>query len=212
MRWRASSRILALTISSVAMLSAAQVATADCDGPKRPPTAAEAKAYADGFVLFRRMAPQAPAGWTATDSRTEPVVTFICASPTYDFTRWSFSRTFNRSQAEMQARGAAALKKTQAVRARADARNKAKEAKLADLDRRQSRALRLADVDRRLAVAGGANAAPVLVRIVPVVAFLGEGAAAGANRAQSQAGERLQDMTSLHEIELPLRARVRARD
>jgi hypothetical protein len=123
---------------TVVMLSAARMATAQCDGPKRPPTAAEAKAYADGFALFRRIAPQAPTGWTATDARTEPVITFICDSPLYDFTRWSFSRTFNRSNAEMQARGDAALKKTEAVRARADARNKAKEAKLADLDRRQA--------------------------------------------------------------------------
>jgi hypothetical protein len=114
------------------------MATAQCDGPKRPPTRAEAKAYADGFALFQRIAPKAPAGWAATDSRKEPVVTFICESPLYNFTRWSFSRTFNRSQVEMQARGDTALKKTVAVRARADARNKTKEAKLADLDRRQA--------------------------------------------------------------------------
>jgi hypothetical protein len=125
------------------------MATAQCDGPKRPPTAAEAKAYADGFALFQRIAPQAPAGWTASDSRTEPVITFICDSPLYNFTLWSFSRTFNRSQAEMQARGDAALKKTEAVRARADARNKAKEAKLADLDRRQ------ADLAKRIEAAAG---------------------------------------------------------
>jgi Tol biopolymer transport system component len=134
---------------TVVMLSAARMATAQCDGPKRPPTAAEAKAYADGFALFQRIAPKAPAGWTATDSRTEPVITFICASPLYNFTHWSFSRTFNRSQTEMQARGDAALKKTEAVMARADARNKAKETKLADLDRRQ------ADLAKRIETAAG---------------------------------------------------------
>jgi hypothetical protein len=138
MSWRTSSRSRAVSVVSVVMLSAARMATAQCDGPKRPPTTAEAKAYSDGFALFQRIAPNAPGGWTATDDRKEPVITFICDSPLYNFTRWSFSRTFNRSQAEMQARGDAALKKTEAVRARAEARNKTKETKLADLDRRQA--------------------------------------------------------------------------
>jgi hypothetical protein len=131
------------------MLAAARMADAHCDGPERPPTAAEAKAYADGLALFQRTAPQAPAGWTATDNHTEPVITLICASPLYNFTRWSFSRTFNRSDAQMQARGDAALKETEAVRARADARNKAKEAKLADLERRE------ADLAKRVEAAAG---------------------------------------------------------
>jgi hypothetical protein len=147
--WRTSSQIRAISVVSVVMLSAARMATAQCDGPKRPPTAAEAKAYADGFAMFQRIAPKAPAGWTATDDRKEPTVTFICESPLYNFTRWSFSRTFNRSQAEMQARGDSALKKTEAVRARADARNKTKEAKLADLDRRQ------AELAKRVEAAAG---------------------------------------------------------
>ena len=142
-------RSISLSVVSIVMLSAARMATAQCDGLKRPPTTAEAKAYADGFALFQRIAPQAPAGWTATDSREEPVITFICDSPLYNFTRWSFSRTFNRSAAQMQARGDAALKKMEAVRARADAREKAKEAKLADLDRRQ------ADLAKRAEAAAG---------------------------------------------------------
>jgi hypothetical protein len=137
MRWRISSRILVMSLASVVMLSATRMAAAQCDGPKRPPTPEEAKSYADGFLLFQRIAPPTPEGWTATDSLTEPVITFICDGPSYDFTRWTFSRTFNRSDAEMQARGDAALKKTEEVQARAEARNKAKEAKLADLERRQ---------------------------------------------------------------------------
>ncbi|HEX3320751.1 MAG TPA: hypothetical protein VHR84_08620 [Terriglobales bacterium] len=156
MSWRKSSQIQAISAVSVVILAAAQLATAQsadvhCDGPKRAPTAAEAKAYADGFAMFQRVAPKAPAGWTATDSRTEPVVTFICESALYNFTTWSFSRTFNRSQAEMQARGDAALKKTEAVRARAEARNKSKEAKIADLDRRQ------ADLAKRVEAAATAQ-------------------------------------------------------
>ncbi len=142
-------RSISLSVVSVVMLSAARMATAQCDGLKRPPTAAEAKAYADGFALFQRIAPQAPDGWTASDDRKEPFITFICDSPLYNFTRWSFTRTFNRSAAQMQARGDAALKKTEAVRARAGARNKAKEAKLADLDRRQ------ADLAKRIEAAAG---------------------------------------------------------
>ena len=158
-----AARIRAISVVSVVMLSAARMASASvsvqCDGPKRPPTAAEAKAYADGFALFEHIAPPAPAGWTATDDRKEPVVTFICASPLYNFTRWSFSRTFNRSQADMQARGDAALKKTEAVRARAEARNKAKEAKLADLDRRQ------ADLAKRAEAAASRQDTAALVAI-----------------------------------------------
>jgi len=148
-----AARIRAICVVSIVLLSAARMASASvsvqCDGPKRAPTAAEAKAYADGFALFKRIAPQAPVGWTATDDRKEPAVTFICASPLYNFTRWSFSRTFNLSQAQMQARGDAALKKTEAARARADGRNQAKEAKLADLDRRQ------ADLAKRAETAAG---------------------------------------------------------
>jgi len=151
MSWRTSSSIWAVSVVSIVLLSAARMATAQCDGPKRPPTAAEAKAYADGFALFQRIAPKAPAGWTADDSRKEAAVTYICESPLYNFTRWTFSRTFNRSQAEMQARGDAALKKTEDVRTRTEARNKAKEAKLADLDRRQE------DVVKRIEAAANAQ-------------------------------------------------------
>jgi hypothetical protein len=123
---------------AVVLLFAPRVAAAQCDGAKRAPTAGEATAYANGYALFHRMAPPTPAGWTATDSRTESTVTFICVSDLYDFTTWSFSRTFNRSDAEMRARGDAALKQTQAVMARAEARGKANEAKLADIERRQA--------------------------------------------------------------------------
>lgn len=148
MSWRTSFRIRAISVVSVVMLSAARMATAQCDGPKRPPTAAEAKSYHDGFALFHRMAPPTPTGWTATDSNTDDI-SFVCPDAFSNFMRWTFSRTFNRSDAEMQARGDAALKKTEAVRARADARNKAKEAKLADLDRRQS------DLAKRIEAAAG---------------------------------------------------------
>ena len=152
MSWRTLSSIWAVSVVSIVLFSAAGMAIAQCEGgTKRPPTAAEAKAYADGFALFQRIAPKAPAGWTAEDSTKEPVITFICESPSSNFTRWSFSRTFNRSQAEMQARGDSALKKTEDVRARADARNKAKEAKLADLDRRQE------DVVKRIEAAANAQ-------------------------------------------------------
>jgi hypothetical protein len=127
-----------ISVMSVVMLFAAHIASAQCDGPKRPPTAVEAKAYSDGFALFQRMAPPTPPGWTAIDSRTESVITFICADPNYNFTRWSFSRTFNRSADEMQARGDAALRQTEAVVARAEERRQANAAKLADIERRQT--------------------------------------------------------------------------
>jgi hypothetical protein len=142
------SRIRTISVASVVMLSAARMASAQCDGAKRPPTVAEAKSYHDGFALFQRMAPPTPTGWTATDSNTDDI-SFVCPDASSNFMRWTFSRTFNRSDTEMQARGDAALKKTEAVRARADARQKTKEAKLADLDRRQ------ADLAKRIEAAAG---------------------------------------------------------
>jgi len=151
MSWRVSSRIRVVAGMSVVVLAAARLATAQCDGPKRPPKPAEAKSYADGFALFQRMAPPTPAGFTAADSRTESTVTFICGDATDNFTRWSFSRTYSRNPADMQARGDAALTKTQAVTARAAERNKAKEAKLADLDRR------VADLAKRIEAAAASQ-------------------------------------------------------
>jgi hypothetical protein len=152
MRCRTSSRILVISMVSVVMLSAAGTVAAQCDGPKRPPKPVEAKTYADGYALFQRMAPPPPAGFTATDSNTSGI-SFGCAGSNETLTRWSFSRTFNRSEAEMQTRGNSAMQKTQAVTARAEERRKAKEARLADLDRRQ------ADLAKR----GGAHAFPALL-------------------------------------------------
>lgn len=151
-------RIAAISCVSVVLLSAARPATAQCDGPKRAPTAAEAKSYHDGFALFQRMAPPTPPGWTATDSNTDDV-SFVCPDPFSNFMRWTFSRTFNRSQAEMQARGAAALKKTEAAVARAEERRKAKVAKLADIERRQ------ADLAKRVGAAAEQNNIAALAAI-----------------------------------------------
>jgi hypothetical protein len=49
-----------------------------------------------------------------------------------------FSRTFNRSEAEMLARHDTAVRQTEAATARAEERRKAKAAKLADVERRQT--------------------------------------------------------------------------
>ena len=136
MSWRTPSRIAAILVPSVLVLFTPRIAAAQCGGSKRAPTPAEAKSYADAYALFQRMVPPTPTGFTAIDSRTESTLTFICPDPNLNFTRWSFSRTFNRNAADMQARGDAALKKTEAVTARAAERQKAKEAKLADIDRR----------------------------------------------------------------------------
>ncbi len=77
MNWLMLSRIRAISVASVVMLSAARMASAQCDGAKRPPTVAEAKSYHDGFALFQRMAPPTPTGWTATDSNTDDI-SFVC--------------------------------------------------------------------------------------------------------------------------------------
>ena len=116
-----------------AMPSAAQSDPNSCDSPARPITAAEKKLFEDSHAMFLRMAPPAPAGWTAEDSRHEQTLTFICGPAI--FTRFSFSRTFNRPFD--QARSDAAVRKIEAVNAQAEARRDANATKLADVERRQ---------------------------------------------------------------------------
>jgi hypothetical protein len=123
-----------VSMFGAALPSVAQPDSRACLSPPRPITAAEKKLYEDGYAMFMRMAPPAPAGWTAEDSPQDKTITFTCG-PTI-FTAFAYSRTFNRPFE--QARSDTALRKAEAVTARAEARQNANAEKLADLERRQT--------------------------------------------------------------------------
>jgi hypothetical protein len=117
------------------LVATARVASADCTATLRPPTAVEKQAYADGFALFQRMAPPAPAGWEQRDEQKSAVLTEVCANPGEQITRWQFSRGYSRLEGVEQRRAAAA-RQTEAMVDRATATRKANEAQLVDLKRR----------------------------------------------------------------------------
>ncbi len=134
-----SHRIPVILIASAVLLSVSGLASAQhgCDNGARDPAAAEAKAYRDGYALFQRMAPPTPATWTAEDSHTADHITWVCVDAFLNYQRWHFSRTFKLGQAEVDARAAVMLAKTQALTAKHEAREKENAAKVADIERRQ---------------------------------------------------------------------------
>lgn len=148
-----SHRVPIILIAGAALLSVNGLALAQhgCDKGARDPTAAEATAYRDGYALFQRMAPPTPTTWTAEDSHTEDHITWVCVDAFLNYQRWHFSRTFKLGQAEVDARAAVAMTKTQAAMARHEARLKANAAKLADIERRQG------DLAKRIEAATAQN-------------------------------------------------------
>lgn len=60
---------LALALGAAFTLTP-RIVFADC-APVRPATAEEKKIYADGYALFLRMAPGAPAGWEGNDGQED---------------------------------------------------------------------------------------------------------------------------------------------
>jgi hypothetical protein len=117
------------------LLATARIASADCTATLRPPTGVEKKAYAEGFALFQRVAPAAPAGWEQLDEQKSAVLTQVCANPGEQITRWQFSRRYSRVEG-IEQRRAAAAQQTEAMVDRATATKKANEAQLVDLKRR----------------------------------------------------------------------------
>ena len=117
------------------LVAIARIASADCTATLRPPTAVEKKAYADGFALFQRMAPPAPAGWEQRDEPKSALLTEVCANPGEQITRWEYSRGYSRVEG-IEQRRAAAAQQTQAMVDRATATRKANEPQLVDLKRR----------------------------------------------------------------------------
>jgi hypothetical protein len=107
---------------------------ADC-APVRPATADEKKIYADGYALFQRIVPPAPAGWEINDDRKDGVLKEVCAEADKKVIQHRFSRSYTRKEG-MEARQAEAAKKIQAVQQDARALAKANEAKMADVMKR----------------------------------------------------------------------------
>ena len=103
-----------ISLLLVALLGFARISFADC-APVRAATAEEKKIYADGLATFRRMAPPAPAGWTASDSPSEAAITEVCAAPNERVTRWGFTRHYERSAEEQAKRLEVATQKTMAL-------------------------------------------------------------------------------------------------
>lgn len=98
----------------LAVLGVAHVSFADC-APVRPATAEEKKIYADGLAMFQRMAPPAPAGWTASDSPRDRTITEVCADAGQRVTRWGFTRQYDRNAEEQQKRLEVATQKMMAL-------------------------------------------------------------------------------------------------
>ena len=116
--------------TAAVLLVGARLASADCTGVDRPATAAEKKIYADGFALFQQMTPPAPAGWVLHDSPADGVLKAVCADPGQAKTRWSYNRSFERTEGVEQRR-AEALKQTQAATQRWQKNRQTNQAKLA---------------------------------------------------------------------------------
>jgi hypothetical protein len=107
-------RIPVSLLALLALLGFARGSSADC-APVRPATAEEQQIYADGRAAFRRMAPPAPAGWTAADSPSEAAIAEVCAAPSERVTRWGFTRQYERSAEELAKRLEVATQKTMAL-------------------------------------------------------------------------------------------------
>ena len=123
------------TLIAVAALAAARPAAADCVGAVRPATAQEKKAYTDGLAMFLRIAPTAPAGWEQSDSPTETTLTEVCDATGEPLTRWTFSRSFTRTEGSDERR-TQAEEQGMAIVQRGEATAKANEAKLAAVQRK----------------------------------------------------------------------------
>lgn len=119
---------LALVLAA-AMTATPRIVFADC-APVRPATAEEKKIYADGYALFQRVVPPAPAGWDMNDDTKDGVLKEVCSEVNKKVIQHRFSRSYTAK--DVVARQAEAVKKIQAVMQESQARAKANEAKLAE--------------------------------------------------------------------------------
>ena len=134
--------MLRVILTTVVILAAAvQPVFADCVFTVRPATAEEKKIYADGFALFQRMAPPAPAGWQHSDNPKNNELKEVCAASAKSVTRWGFQRSFERVEG-MQERQAKAVDQVKAVAEQSKAAMKTNEAKLEENQRQMNAAMK----------------------------------------------------------------------
>jgi hypothetical protein len=95
----------------------------------RAATAEEQKFYADAHARFQKIAPLAPAGWTATDTipggASGGVAKEVCAAPGQRVFHASFGRSYNLAAQEVFAREAELGRKLAALMAENNAAMKA---------------------------------------------------------------------------------------
>ena len=131
----AKSRALPLALLLGAAIAVApRVVLADC-APVRPATAEEKTIYADGYALFQRVAPPAPAGWEMSDAQKNGALIEVCAGATEKVIEHRFSRSYALKEG-MEARQAEAQKKMAAVLQASQATAEANQAKMADIMKR----------------------------------------------------------------------------
>ena len=103
------------------MVVAEAVARADQSCVLRAATAEEQKFYADAYARFQKIAPPAPAGWTATDTipggASNGVATQVCAAPGQPVFYASFARSYSLAAQEVFAREAELGRKLSALMA-----------------------------------------------------------------------------------------------
>lgn len=112
---------------------AASPAHADGDCTPRPPAPAETQSYAAAYELFHRVAPAAPAGWTASDSPPTPAMPTLCRGSESRPMRFSFQRGYNRAS-DQQARDARAVQAYTDLAQRQQAQAAANQAQIAAID------------------------------------------------------------------------------
>ncbi len=156
------SSTLVLMFGLTAALSPRPVSAADdCTRySPRPATAEERKIYADGYALFLRMAPSAPAGWDSRDGQKSGVLNQVCAPATETIAHHGFQRGYSLREG-LEARQTEAANRAAAAGRDAQATAKANQAKVADIQARMqalqvrvqeaSKAQRTQEVERLMA-------------------------------------------------------------
>lgn len=145
----------------VSLIPGEAVAADDCTKHSpRPTTAEEKRIYADGYALFLRMAPPAPAGWDSRDAQTSGVLNQVCAPASETVAFHGFERGYSQREG-LEARQADAANRAAGVAREAQATAKANEAKVADIQARMQalqvkvqeavKAQRMQDVERLMA-------------------------------------------------------------
>jgi len=122
-----------LAVATLACLWVTSPAQADGDCVERPATAAEQKVYADAYALFLKVAPAAPAGWTASDNPPTGAMPTLCKGTEGQPFRRGFSRQFTLEQGRQERQDEAIAAYTDMIRKSQEMQAK-NQAAIAELD------------------------------------------------------------------------------